>query len=189
MRNSCSEIATFGFDSLFFLRNPHIRNGIADAGSTAMDDDGDNHPTYENGQDIRDRTFAFACRVVRFCQALYNEGGVGRMMVPQLLNCSTSVASMLEEARAAESRRDFISKCCIGLKEAREAHVRLRVCAECRVGPSEDARALLGESNEIVAILGAIVRNTRRNAGIVTAGRSSTRPRQTKFLNPLAGPG
>ncbi|OFW26544.1 MAG: hypothetical protein A3H97_05910 [Acidobacteria bacterium RIFCSPLOWO2_02_FULL_65_29] len=60
-------------------------------------------PTYENGQDIRDRTFTFACRVVKFCQKLSTEGGVGRMMVPQLVNCSTSTAAMLEEARAAES--------------------------------------------------------------------------------------
>jgi len=140
-----------------------------------MDSDAPDHPTFENRQDIRDRAFQFACRVVRFCQALYDRGGVGRMMVPQLLNCSTAVPSMLEEARAAESRRDFISKCCIGLKEAREAHVRLRVCETCRIGPTDDARKLGTESNEIVAILGTIVRNTRRNAGITTAGRPRAR--------------
>jgi len=67
-------------------------------------------PVFEAGQDIRNRAFRFACRVVRFCQKLYDEGGVGRMMVPQLVNCSTSLPSMLEEARAAESRRDFISQ-------------------------------------------------------------------------------
>jgi four helix bundle protein len=111
----------------------------------------------------------------RFCQALYDRGGVGRMMVPQLLNCSTSVPSMLEEARAAESRRDFISKCCIGLKESREAHVRLCLCEANGIGPTEEARALRIESNEIVSILGAIVRNTRRNAGITTAGRTRVR--------------
>ena len=70
-------------------------------------------PIYEQGQDIRDRTFEFACNVVAFCETLYARGGVGRFMVLQLLDCSTSVASMLEEARAAESRRDFISKCSI----------------------------------------------------------------------------
>jgi four helix bundle protein len=140
-----------------------------------MLDDEHDRVDFEKGQDIRDRTFHFACRVVRFCQALYDRGGVGRMMVPQLLNCSTSVPSMLEEARAAESRRDFISKCCIGLKEAREAHVRLRVCAECGIGPADEARALRSESSEIVAILGTIVRNTRRNAGITTVGRPRAR--------------
>src|SRR4029078_6934748 len=42
--------------------------------------------TYETGQDIRDRSFDFACRVVRFCQTVYEGGGVGRMLVPQLVN-------------------------------------------------------------------------------------------------------
>jgi hypothetical protein len=31
---------------------------------------------FEGGQDIRDRTFAFACRVVKFCEKVYASGGV-----------------------------------------------------------------------------------------------------------------
>src|SRR5438874_12506373 len=84
------------------------------------------------------------------------------MMVPQLVNCSTSPAGMLEEARAAESRRDFISKCSIGLKELRESWTRLRVMEACRIGPSDTARDLVREANELVSIVTAIVRNTRR---------------------------
>jgi four helix bundle protein len=83
---------------------------------------------------------------------------------------------MVEEARAAESRRDFVSKCCIGLKEGRESHVRLRMCERCRLGPAEEARALYAEAGEIVSIVGAIVRNTRRNAEITAAP-----PRQSRI--------
>ena len=127
----------------------------------------DDLPPYEGGQDIRDRTFTFACRVVKFSQKLYDQGGIGRVMVPQLVNCSTAVPAMLEEARAAESRRDFVSKCCIALKECRESHVRLRVIEACRLGPTDDGRDLVAEANALVAIIGAIVRNTRHNAGLV----------------------
>ena len=143
-----------------------------------MDDDQepDNGlPPYEGGQDIRDRAFSFACRVVRFCRRLYDAGGIGRVMAPQLLNCSTSVPAMLEEARAAESRRDFISKCSIALKECREAHVRLRVMESCRIGPQDEARQLRVEVNELVSIIGAIVKNTRRNAGLAPPGRARAR--------------
>ena len=118
--------------------------------------------SYTNAQNIRDRAFAFGCQVVKFCQSVYQAGGVGRIMVPQLINCSTSVPAMLEEARAAESRRDFISKCSIALKECREAWTRLRVCEACRIGPSEDVRELIQEASQLVSIIGAIVRNTRR---------------------------
>jgi len=88
--------------------------------------------------------------------------------VPQLVNCSTSLAGMLEEARAAESKRDFISKCCIGLKECREARTRLRVCHACQLGPRREAEALVQEAQELTLIVGAIVRNTRRNSGMAT---------------------
>lgn len=117
------------------------------------------------GQNIGDRAFEFACDVVEFGKVLYREGGIGRVMTPQLLRCATSVSAMLEEAKSAESRRDFISKCSVGLKEAREAHVRLRVHERCKVGPADKATGLRKEADEIVSILVAIVHKTRRGRG------------------------
>jgi len=122
------------------------------------------HPRYEDGQDIRDRTFEYACDVVRLCEALYERGGVGRLLVPQLVNASTSCASMLEEARAAESDADFISKCGISLKECRETWMRVRVCLRRGFGPPDETRRLVQEGNELVSIITAIIRNKRRNA-------------------------
>ena len=84
-------------------------------------------------------------------------------MVAQLLNCSLSFATMLEEARAAESDADFISKCCIGLKEARESWTRMRVCQRCRIGPQSRVGVLAAEGSELIAIVTTIVKNKRRN--------------------------
>ena len=95
---------------------------------------------FENGQDIRDRTYRFACRVVDLCKVLQGASTISRAQVPQLLAAATSVAANLEEVRAAESTRDFISKCCISLKECREAHVRLRVVESCDIGPQQEVR-------------------------------------------------
>ena len=133
--------------------------------------------SYEDGQDIRDRTFDFSCCVVAFCKRLYEAGGVARLMTAQLLNCATAVPAMLEEARAAESKRDFISKASIGLKEARESHVRLRMCRRCTVGPGDEADKLVDEANQIVSILTAIIRNTRRNAAAEKTTKSAGRTR------------
>ena len=119
---------------------------------------------FRTGQDIRDRSFHFACRIVSFCERLYQIGGVARLMAPQLLNCGTSLYAMLEEARAAESRKDFISKCSIGLKEIREAYGRLRIHEACKVGPAAEATALRIEANALVSIVTRIVGNTRTNS-------------------------
>jgi four helix bundle protein len=142
-------------------------------------------PTFEDGQDIRDRAFTFACRVVTFCQAVYDRGGVGRMMVPQVVNCATSFATMLEEAKAAESTPDFISKCSISLKESRESWTRLRVYHACRIGPEVEARDLVREASELIAIMTAIVRNTRRNAAKKKEERSKRRRRSSRKTSEL----
>jgi four helix bundle protein len=130
-------------------------------------------PNYETGQDIRDRTFALACGIVHLGRELYDRGGVGRLLTPQLIGCSSSVSAMLEEARAAESKRDFISKCSIALKECRECHVRLRVLEQCHIGTTSEVTTLRQEAGELVAIISAIVRNARRNAGVAPLVRAS----------------
>jgi four helix bundle protein len=136
-------------------------------------------PNFEDGENIRSRTFLFSCRVVRFCQQLYGASGVARILVPQLVNASTSCASMLEEARAAESDADFISKCAIALKECRESWTRLRVCEACRLGPETEAHELVQEANELISIVTAIIRNKRRNMRDKT-GREGGRVRRSK---------
>jgi four helix bundle protein len=79
--------------------------------------------------------------------------------VGQLIACSSSTSTMLEEAKAAESDADFISKCCISLKECRESWTRLRICEQCRLGDPQEAKAFVQESHELVAILTTIIRN------------------------------
>ena len=124
-------------------------------------------PTYQAyGQDIRDRAFEFACAIVAYCDDLMKRGGVGRVLAPQLVRCGTSTGANLEGARGGESRRDFISKCSIALKEARESLFRLRVADRCHLGPGGKAAALATEANELAAIIGAIVRNARRNLAL-----------------------
>jgi len=82
-------------------------------------------------------------------------------MVAQLISGSTSTATMLEEAKAAESDADFVSKCCIALKECREVWTRLRICERCRLGNPKEVKDLVDESNQLVAIITAIIRNKR----------------------------
>jgi four helix bundle protein len=132
------------------------------------------------GEDIRERAFRFSCRIVKFCQRLYELGGIARAMAPQLLNAGTALYPMLQEARGAESRRDFISKCSIGLKEVRESYGRLRIHEACEIGPVAEARELRVEANELVSIMTAITGNTRANAGIAPA---RSRPAYFKSAN------
>ena len=84
----------------------------------------------------------------------------------QLLKSSTSIGANLEEAIAAQSKADFIHKCSIAVKEAREARYWLRLIAH--TSGSHDARLgkLAEESGELVAILSTIVKNTRPSSSL-----------------------
>ena len=130
-------------------------------------------PTFEDGQDIRDRSFECACNVIGFCEVLDGGTRVGRLMVPQLLSCSLSFATMLEEAQAAESDADFISKCAIGLEECRESWTRLRACHRRELGPPDIARQLVTESNELIAIVTTIIKNKRQNVAAKLAAKAA----------------
>jgi len=79
----------------------------------------------------------------------------------QVLRSGTSIGANLEEATAGQSRADFVSKCNIALKEAQETHYWLRLFKETKVVPDERLNGSIKESNELVAILTAIVKKSR----------------------------
>jgi len=112
-------------------------------------------------RDIRERTFEFACAIVKFCRVLGAAPGAQRHIAGQLLNAGTSVGANVEEARAAYSKREFISKNSIALKEAREALYWLRIIKTCALAPPEQVTSLLDEANQLVAILTATVKTAR----------------------------
>src|SRR3569833_3421530 len=61
-------------------------------------------------QNILERTFDFAVRIVKLSGKLDERPGVGRIMMSQILRAGTSVPSNVEEAQAGQSKADFISK-------------------------------------------------------------------------------
>ena len=115
-------------------------------------------------EDILNRTFNFAVRIVKMCVYLEQRGNVGRVLGSQILRAGTSVGSMVEEAQAAESKADFNSKMSIGLKEAREAHYRLRVLAATGVVPISRLTRIIAEAEEIKRVMGAIIVSSKRGS-------------------------
>jgi len=122
-------------------------------------------------RDIVERTFDFAVRIVKLCLFLDERRGVGRILAPQILRAGTSVGSMVEEAQAAESRADFISKMSIGLKEARETHYQLRVLAAAEVVPLNRLADLISEAEELKRVMGAIIVSAKRRSPKVVQRR------------------
>lgn len=118
----------------------------------------------EKSCDIKERTFEFGVRIIKLCQFLEGKSWVNSTPGRQLLCCGTSIGSNVEEAQAAESRADFISKNNISLKEARETHYRLRLLAAAELVAQSRLQPILDEALELKRILGAIVVSAKRNS-------------------------
>jgi len=112
-------------------------------------------------RDIQKRAFSFACRIVKLYQFLAKQKGVREVLGRQVLRSGTSVGANLEEAMAGQSKADFVSKCNIALKEARETHYWLRLFKENKVVSAERLSELTKESNELIAVLTTIVKKSR----------------------------
>ena len=112
--------------------------------------------------DIRERTFEFAVRIIKLCQHLDKKPGVPRTLSYQLLKAGTSIGANVEEAKAGQSRPDFISKNSIALKEARECHFWLRLLIAAEIMPEKKLAELRDEAEELKRILGSIVVRTKK---------------------------
>ena len=66
---------------------------------------------------IEEKTFAFAKRMVKAYQ-YFSAEKKAFVLSKQLLRSGTSVGAMVQEAKFAQSRADFINKLSIALKEA-----------------------------------------------------------------------
>jgi four helix bundle protein len=113
-------------------------------------------------RDLCERTFLFACDIVRFCRDLSKEPGASRQIAAQLLRAGTSVGANTEEAKAAYTRREFACKNCIVLRECREARFWLRVIDATELATHGAVDPLVKEANELVGIFTATVRKARQ---------------------------
>ena len=110
---------------------------------------------------IKDKSYQFALDVIVLCNKLRNQNEY--VLSRQLMRSGTSIGANVEEATAAQSRKDFISKMSIASKEARESNYWLRLLKDSKICKILDLAPLLNESVEIIKILTSIVKSAKEN--------------------------
>ncbi len=113
-----------------------------------------------NAEELSDRLLDFAVRIMDLVEALPSKK-TATHCANQLLRSGTSPGANYEEARAAESREDFVHKCKIVLKELRESRYWLRAVARKRFVHMERMSPLLQEADELVRIFSKTVSTAR----------------------------
>lgn len=98
--------------------------------------------------DLQDRLIAFSVLVLDLIE-LIPDTKVGNHIAGQLLRSGTSPAPNYGEAQAAESRRDFLHKMGVCLKELRETQIHLLVIRD---------KGLIGMKEKLNSVLGGMRR-------------------------------
>jgi four helix bundle protein len=103
------------------------------------------------------KALKFALRVIKLYQKMLakNEYVISK----QLLRSATSIGANVEEGRAGQSRKDFLSKMAVASKEARETKYWLRLIQESEL-TGIDVRGELNDIEELIRILTSIVKST-----------------------------
>src|SRR5688572_27831268 len=113
--------------------------------------------------DLEDRLIAFAIRAIRLAEQI-PKSVIGIRLNDQLTRASSSAALNYGEAQSAESRKDFIHKIKIVLKELRESNVVLKMIDGLQlIKDRHELSSLLKEVNEVIAIFVTSVETARRN--------------------------
>lgn len=113
--------------------------------------------------DLEDRLVKFAGDVIIFTNSIKNDYA-GTHLKNQLIRSSTSPCLNYGEAQAAESKKDFIHKSKISVKELKETRAGLKILRQINYGKEDIRKSLLNECEELIAIFSTIIKNTKNNS-------------------------
>jgi len=141
------------------------------------------------GDELSERLTDFIVKVIKIVDAL-PKTIAGRHIAGQLVSSGASCSANYEEGCGAESRSDFIHKMSIVLKELKESRFWLRLIHRTQILSPKDIHPVIGECEELCAILGkGLVRPRKENTitndqcSIVNAQWSmSTNKKKTNLL-------
>jgi four helix bundle protein len=110
---------------------------------------------------IKDKAYRFALDMIKVYKEM--QGLNEYILSKQLVRSGTSIGANVEEATAAQSKKDFISKMAIASKEARETNYWLRLLRDSEICNEIDFLPYIKSSEEIVKITTSIVKTAQKN--------------------------
>jgi len=111
-------------------------------------------------RDLKERTKAFALRIIRLYSALPNTT-VAQVLGKQILRSGTSVDAHYREAHRARSTAEFVSKLNGGLQELEETTYWLELLSEAEIIDAQRLNPLAQEAQELTAIFVTLIKNAK----------------------------
>ena len=103
--------------------------------------------------DLEDRLIDFGVQIIDVSETIDRKRAAGRHLSGQLLRSGTSPGLHYGEAQAAESRKDFIHKMKVILKELNETQRNLKMMCRAKLYNNPTViNSAISESGELIAI-------------------------------------
>lgn len=110
---------------------------------------------FEKPNLIKDKSYQFALRITSLYRQM--QGKNEYVLSKQLLRAGTGIGANVEEASAAQSRKDFAAK------EVRETHYWLRLIRDSQLCMNIDVDPLIEDCEELIRMLTAIVKTAQKS--------------------------
>ena len=118
--------------------------------------------TKDNQFDLENRLVEFAARCIQVSEVLPSTKA-GEHLSGQLCRSGTSPALNYGEAQGAESRKDFVHKMSISLKELRETLICLKIIKTAEMIGLDKLQSLMVEANELISIFVTLIKTAKQN--------------------------
>ncbi len=109
---------------------------------------------------LRDKSYAFAVRIVKLFQYLQKEKNEF-VLNKQILRSGTAIGALIREAEYAQSNADFINKFSISLKEANETAYWLLLLKDTDYIKEKLYNSLATDCDEMISMLVATIKTLK----------------------------
>ena len=117
---------------------------------------------YDRKYDLEDRLVSYSCRMIDVVEALPNSKA-GNYIAGQLIKSCISPTFNYGEVQGAESRRDFVHKLGVVLKELKECRSALKIIIKKGLIKPEKLDGVYKETEELIAIMAKSISTTNKN--------------------------
>lgn len=111
---------------------------------------------------VGDKSLAFAKRIAKLYRFLIDKKKE-TILSKQILRSGTSIGANIREGLYAQSRKDFISKMNIALKEAGETDYWIEILYSADYLTEMEYKSLKNDNDELIRMLSSIVKTTKEN--------------------------
>lgn len=115
------------------------------------------------GNVLYQKSFEFAVRIVKFYKYLLKKDKDLRALYEQLLRAGTSIGANVSEAQSAHSKKDFVNKLNISLKESRETDFWLKVLHAANIINENEFESIYKDCDELERLLVSSIKTAKGN--------------------------